>query len=190
VEDRLVTGLAAAFALMTFVLGAAGIAYSPALLILALVFGTVTYLLYYQASGRMVDRIYRGVERRAATQDRDGGRGGFGAGPREEWTPPRDQQRQEGRRQTSRERVRQARERVRGRRTRQRQQRQRANPVQQQSGPSVGQAARILGVEPGADERTVKKAYRERIKEVHPDADDGDEEEFKRVQKAYERLTD
>jgi len=188
VEDRLVTGLAAAFALMTFVLGAVGIAYSPALLVLAAVFGFVTYLLYYQASGRMVDRIYRGVERRAATGDRGQNRGGFGAGPREEWTPPREEQRRRARRQTSSERVSQARERVRGGRGRQR--RQRATAVQQQSGPSLGEASQILGVDPGADESTVKQAYRERIKEVHPDADDGDKEEFKRVQAAYERLTD
>ena len=186
-EDRLVTGLAAAFALMTFILGVAGIAFSPALLILAVVFGAVTYLLYYQASGRMVNRIYRGVERQAATSERTQS-GGFGAGPLEEWTPPRQEQRRRARQQTSRERVRQARERVGGRRGRQR--RQRANAVQQQSGPSVGEASQILGVEPGADESTVKKAYRERIKEVHPDADGGDEEEFKRVQEAYERLTD
>lgn len=187
-EDRLVTGLAAAFALMTFILGAVGVAYSPALLILAVIFGAVTYLLYYQASGRMMNRIYRGVERRAATGERGQNRGGFGAGPREEWTPPREEQRRRATQQTSRERVRQARQRVRGGRGRQR--RQRANTVQQQSGPSVGEASQILGVEPGADESTVKKAYRERIKEVHPDADDGDEEEFKRVQAAYERLTD
>lgn len=176
-EDRLVSGLAAAFALMTFILGAVGVAYSPALLVLAVVFGAVTYLLYYQASGRMMNRIYRGVERQAATSERGQSRGGFGAGPREEWTPPRDG---EGRQQTGRERVR-------GRGGRQR--RQRAQAVQQ-SGPSIGEAAQILGVEPGADESTVKSAYRDRIKEVHPDANGGDEEAFKRVQEAYEALTD
>jgi hypothetical protein len=185
VQDRLVTGLAAAFALMTFILGAVGIAYSPALLVLAVVFGFVTYLLYYQASGRMVNRIYRGVERQAATEGRGQSGGGFGAGPREEWTPPREEQRRRARQRTSRERVRQATDRVRGGRRR-----QRASAAQQQSGPSLGQASQILGVDPGADQSTVKKAYRERIKEVHPDADDGDEEEFKRVQAAYERLTE
>lgn len=183
-QQRLVSGLAAAFALMTAILGAAGIVYSPALLILAVVFGAVTYLLYYQASGRMLNRIYRGVERRAAAGNSDRNRGGFGAGPREEWTPPRQEQRRQAQQQTASERVRGARQRRRtgGRR--------RASPVQQQSGPSVGEASQVLGVEPGADESTIKRAYRERIKEVHPDADNGDEEEFKRVQAAYERLTD
>lgn len=167
---------------MTAILGIAGVVYSPALLILAAVFGAVTYLLYYQASGRMLDRIYRGVEQRAATGDRN--RGGFGAGPREEWTPPRQEQRRQARQQSRRERVRQAQQRrARGGGRRQ------ANAVQQ-SGPSLREASQILGVDPNADEGTIKRVYRNRIKEVHPDADDGDEEQFKRVQAAYERLTE
>lgn len=52
------------------------------------------------------------------------------------------------------------------------------------------QAYRTLGLEPGADEASVREAYRERVKEVHPDAEDGDESEFRRVNEAYERLTD
>jgi curved DNA-binding protein CbpA len=35
----------------------------------------------------------------------------------------------------------------------------------------------------------VKQAYREKVKEVHPDTDGGDEEAFKKVNRAYERLT-
>ncbi|WP_417750462.1 J domain-containing protein [Salinibaculum salinum] len=186
-QQRLVTGLAAAFALMTAILGVAGIVYSPALLILAVVFGAVTYLLYYQASGRMLDRIYRSVERKAATGATERNRGGFGAGPREEWTPPRQEQRRQARQQTARERVQQARQR---RRAGGGQRRRRTNAVQQRSGPTVREAAQILGVGPDADESAIKQAYRSRIKDVHPDADDGDEEEFKRVQAAYERLTD
>ncbi|MEF8786936.1 MAG: DnaJ domain-containing protein [Haloarculaceae archaeon] len=170
---------------MTAILGVAGIVYSPALLILAVVFGAVTYLLYYQASGRMLNRIYRSVERKAATGGTEPNRGGFGAGPREEWTPPRQEQRRQARQQTARERVQQARRRAGGG-----QRRRRANGVQRRSGPSVREAAEILGVGPDADESAIKQAYRSRIKDVHPDADDGDEEEFKRVQAAYERLTD
>jgi curved DNA-binding protein CbpA len=48
----------------------------------------------------------------------------------------------------------------------------------------------VLGVSVDADEGTVKRAYRNRIKDVHPDAEGGDEEAFKRVQRAYEVLTD
>lgn len=187
-QQRLVSGLAAAFALMTAILGLGGILYSPALLALAVMFGCVTYLLYYQASGKMLDRIYRGVERRAATSPGETSRGGFGAGPREEWTPPRQEQRRT-RQQTRRERVRQAAQKRR-RQARNQQRRQRTANGQPQTGPTHSEAAQILGVNPGADEGTVKQAYRKRIKEVHPDADGGDEEEFKRVQAAYERLSD
>jgi DnaJ-domain-containing protein 1 len=41
-----------------------------------------------------------------------------------------------------------------------------------------------LGLDPDADAATVKRAYRDRAKEVHPDAG-GDEDEFRRVQEAY-----
>ena len=168
------SGLAAAFALMTVILAVGGLVSSPALFVLAAIFAGVTYLLYYQASGRLLERLYRGVERKAATGKRDPERGGFGAGPREEWTPPRQEQRRRARRQ-----------RARGRR----QAAGRARQAQR-AGPTRAEASRVLGVDPGADERAVRQAYRERIKEVHPDADDGDEEEFKRVQEAYETLTD
>jgi curved DNA-binding protein CbpA len=48
----------------------------------------------------------------------------------------------------------------------------------------------ILGVSPNADQDAVKQAYRERVKETHPDKDTGNEEAFKRVNKAYERLSE
>jgi hypothetical protein len=175
-QNRLVTGLAAAFAVMTAILAVGAIFVLP-LAIPAVLFGAVTYFLYYQASGRLLRRIYRSVERQAATGNGSApsGRGGFGAGPREEWTPPREEQRRRARGQ----RVRQ--ERRRG----QRQRRQR-----RQSGPTPREASRVLGVSVDADEGTVKRAYRNRIKDVHPDAEGGDEEAFKRVQRAYEVLTD
>jgi len=110
-------------------------------------------------------------------------RGGFGAGPREEWTPPREGRTvtEEARRQArARRGVRDQRGQDRGRKRRR---------VREPDGPSAREAYEILGVEPGSDESAVQRAYRERIKEVHPDAD-GDEEAFKRVQRAYDRLTD
>lgn len=58
------------------------------------------------------------------------------------------------------------------------------------SGPSPREAYRTLGLDPGADDEAVRSAYRERVKEVHPDRPSGDEDEFKRVNRAYERLTD
>jgi curved DNA-binding protein CbpA len=36
----------------------------------------------------------------------------------------------------------------------------------------------------------VRRAYREKVKEAHPDTDSGSEEEFKRVNRAYETLTE
>lgn len=47
----------------------------------------------------------------------------------------------------------------------------------------------VLGVEPDADAVTVKQAFRERVKEVHPDHNGGgDSEAFQRVQRAKERM--
>ncbi|MFP4201055.1 MAG: J domain-containing protein [Clostridia bacterium] len=47
-----------------------------------------------------------------------------------------------------------------------------------------------LGVAPDADDEDVRRAYRERVKEVHPDAPNGSKERFKAVQDAYEQVTD
>jgi len=52
------------------------------------------------------------------------------------------------------------------------------------------EAFRTLGLEPGASDQAVQRAYRERAKEVHPDAPGGDTAAFKRVTRAYERLRD
>ena len=53
---------------------------------------------------------------------------------------------------------------------------------------SRAEARRVLGVDAGADDATIRRAYRDKVKSVHPDADGGDEEAFKRVSAAYERL--
>jgi hypothetical protein len=51
------------------------------------------------------------------------------------------------------------------------------------------QARELLGVAVDADPETIREAYRARVKEVHPDRG-GDPEHFKRVQWAYEYLTE
>jgi curved DNA-binding protein CbpA len=56
------------------------------------------------------------------------------------------------------------------------------------SSPSDREAYRVLGLDPGANQRAIRDAYRRKVKDVHPDADGGDEEEFKRVAAAYETL--
>ena len=179
--ERLTKGIAAVFGVLTAVLTVVGILSSPAVLFLALMFGASTYLMHYHLSGKMAASVYERVERRAATD----GRGGFSAGPREEWEPPRD-----GRARRAAERVRQERARrqqARGARQRAGRRRQR---VQRRSGPSPAEAYDRLDLDPSADESAVKAAYRERVKEAHPDTDSGSEREFKRVQAAYETLTD
>jgi molecular chaperone DnaJ len=47
----------------------------------------------------------------------------------------------------------------------------------------------VLGIEPGATPEDVKRAYRRKAREHHPDAG-GDEERFKEVTRAYEVLSD
>lgn len=178
--------MAALFAGMTVLLAVLGIVYNLLILVPAVLLAGVTYVFWSHGTGRMAARFYRRVERQAASgnggerRQRRGqrvgtggqaGRGGFGAGPREEWTGPRSGQRarQQGRRG--------------GR------QRQRRAPTGTE-GPSRTEALETLGLGPDADEGAIKAAYREKVKEVHPDTDGGDEERFKEVNRAYERLTD
>jgi hypothetical protein len=152
---------------MSFVLAVVALATNPAILLLAAVFAVVTGLLYYQASGRLARRVYRRVERQAAVDGGSrAGRGGFGAGPREEWRGPRrgpgtGDHRDRG-----------------PRRSHTRQQRAERN------------AYATLGLDPGADQAAIRDAYRERIKAVHPDADGGDEAAFREVREAYETLSE
>jgi hypothetical protein len=49
---------------------------------------------------------------------------------------------------------------------------------------SVEAAFSVLGLQPGASEAEVQAAYREKVKEAHPDHG-GDEETFRRVREAY-----
>ena len=51
----------------------------------------------------------------------------------------------------------------------------------------------VLGVERGADDAAIKKAYRQLAKKYHPDVNPGDkdaEEKFKEVNEAYSVLSD
>jgi hypothetical protein len=62
----------------------------------------------------------------------------------------------------------------------------------QASGPSghltEAEARAVLEVPPDASEAAVRRAYRDQLKEVHPDQG-GDEERFQRVTRAYDRLS-
>ena len=50
------------------------------------------------------------------------------------------------------------------------------------------EAYRTLDLDPGSEKSEIKRAYRKKVKATHPDRG-GDEEAFKEVTNAYERLT-
>lgn len=200
-EDVLVTALAAVFAGLAATLTILGLAFEPLVLVLAVPFGVVAYLMWYQSSGRLAERVYRQVEQagrvdpgqrqrrqRGARGERgqDGGRGGFGAGPRDDWEP-RSEWARRAREASRRERDRAASPSGRAGRAG-------GGPGDRAprtgNGPTLREAYEVLDLDPDADEEAVRRAYREKVKTVHPDAKTGDEEAFKRVTAAYERLTD
>ncbi|WP_158056146.1 J domain-containing protein [Halorussus halophilus] len=171
-QTKLLFGLASVFAGLATVQFVLGFVYSPVFFAVALPFAVAAYLIWYHASGRLAERVRQG--RAGEYRDETTETGGFGAGPRESFSErsrfgsgfdAREQGRQRG-----------------NRRTRNR------PPNQPNSGPSVTEASRTLGVTPDADTEQVRQAYRQKVKAVHPDSEDGDEEQFKQVQEAYERL--
>ena len=171
-------GLSAVFAGLFVLMAVLGFVYHFFLLVVAIPFGIVSYTLWYHASGRLRDRTRRqsSAARRARARAQEGAAaGGFGAGPREEWDAPgegfRDARGGVGDRS--------------GFGTGRGNGRQRAPST---TGLSAGEAYDALDLDPGADPDRVRRAYREKVKDVHPDTEEGDEASFKRVQKAYERL--
>src|SRR6266850_4607998 len=49
---------------------------------------------------------------------------------------------------------------------------------------------RILGVDQGADDKTIKSAYRKLARKYHPDVNKGQDARFKEISEAYEVLSD
>jgi DnaJ-domain-containing protein 1 len=177
-------GLAAVFAGLFALMAVLGFVYNPLLLVLAIPFAVVSYTLWYHASGRLREQVGRRSRANRTRGRREATAGGFGAGPRKGRTGPGEGFRDgsggsgsgfgsargfdAGRRDGKRGRARAA----------------------STTGLSAAEAADVLGVEPSADGDRVRRAYREKVKEVHPDTEAGDEASFKRVQGAYERLRD
>ena len=54
---------------------------------------------------------------------------------------------------------------------------------------STREAYRRLDLEPDASQEEVRRAYRRKVKDVHPDREAGSEQAFKEVRTAYERLS-
>ncbi len=138
-------GLASVFAGMAVLMVVLASAYrTPVPLAIALPFGLTGYLLWYQGTGRLAERMRRRARRT-------------------------------NRRNRSGDRTRQRRERVR--------------PPSRSSGPTRREAYRTLDLDPGAGTSEIKRAYREKVKSTHPDRG-GDEEAFREVTNAYDRLTE
>ncbi|PSP95320.1 molecular chaperone DnaJ [Halobacteriales archaeon QS_1_68_44] len=159
-KDRLVFALTLVFAAMTgLVVLVAVAAVEPVLFVLAVPLGAATAVFWYQSSGKLRERVRR--TQRAGGRQRES-RGGFGAGARREARRDRQRARNGGRRRPW---------------------------GQTASDLSPAEAYRRLDLENGADESEVRRAYRRKVKEVHPDRG-GDEEAFKRVTEAYETLVE
>lgn len=135
----------------------------PFALVAAAPLALTSYFMYYHGSGKLA----RAVRSRRGGRRRERARGGFGAGPRSRGDP-----------RTRAEREARFGAGANGRR-------ERTGP--RESGPTVAEARDVLGVDRRADDAEIRRAYRNRVKEVHPDRG-GDEEDFKRVTAAYERL--
>lgn len=157
---------------MTLFVALVGLAAGePVLLVVVVPLAAATYLFWYHSSGKLRERL-RETRRRPGTQAGES-RGGFDAGPRGGFDGARGRRAREAWERQNRRR-REGADSARG-----------PGP---QPGMSRAEAYRRLGLEEDADEREVKRAYRRKVKEVHPDRG-GDEDEFRKVLEAYETLT-
>lgn len=172
--SRLLLGVAAVLAGTAVLLAVFGLVYNPVLLLAAVPFGAATYFLWSSATGRLDARMRERVDYRRAEGDGlagdrgspwpgDAGGGRWTRGPGTGPGRPGDDSAGSGRgyRGSLRE-------------------------------PTLSRtaAASVLEVDPAADEAEVRRAFREKARELHPDAPGGDQAAFRRVRTAYERLRD
>ena len=184
-RDRLVLGLTGVFAGMTALLLLVSVAFrEPVLFVVALPLGAATYAFWYQSSGALRERLRR--TRRRPDPDERRQRGGFDAGPRAGFEGARGQRARE--RWEQRQQAAQGQQAGRRRTGEGGRRRRRGVGPQASATMPPAEAYRHLGLDSDADEGEVRRAYRERVKEVHPDRG-GDEEEFRKVTEAYETLS-
>lgn len=176
-DDSLVMAIASVLSGIAVLLFIMGFITNPLLFFVSLPFAGTAYLMWYHASGRLAERIRRAEASGRHPNDRQNefGAGLFGANG------------------FTRERVRsnrgRARRSARGARANSTGW-DRADNASRTDGLSRSEAYTILGVSPDASAETVRAAYREKAIETHPDTDGGDKERFKRVNRAYDLLTD
>lgn len=169
-RNGLILGVAAVLSGVTVVMLLAGIVVNPFFLLVSIPFGSSAYLLWYQASGKLSDDMTQGETNTFGSQGRNTGFDpeSFGAG-----SSTSDNFASES-----------------ARRAQQYREKARANQaVDERTTISQSDAYQILDVDPVADEAEIKAAYRQKVKQYHPDTPSGDEEMFKKVSRAYEVLS-
>lgn len=166
--------LAGVFAGLATVLAVVALARQPFLLVLAVPFGVAAYLVWVGATGRTPFGGYRRVSPEEARQIR--------AERAERETGGRSRFAEDARRQAAGQRARA------GGRTRAGAERGKRRARPESETLARWEAARVLGIDADAEPAAVRRAYREQVKKTHPDAEDGDEERFRKVNEAYERL--
>ncbi|SNR37448.1 J domain-containing protein [Halorubrum vacuolatum] len=180
----ILVGMAAAFVGLTSLLVVAGIVVNPLLLAIAVPFGAVTYFLWYHASGRLHAKARREAATAGPTErERARQRARAASNRREAYrTAGTTAGSGAGRTETGRTAGASAGGGWNGSTGDPRERAPRVNTMTER------EAYAALGLEPSADGDAVRSAYRQRVKRVHPDREDGDEEAFKRVTEAYELL--
>jgi len=199
VQRSLLLWLAVVFGGLAVTLGLAAIATGQLFVLLVVApFAVTAYLMWIQSTGRLRERLRDGAR---AQEFGEGGT--FGAGARRtggtsararaareraerdpfEGDPfegdPRGPFEERGGPfgGSARDRFGERRRRARGR----------AGGPTVDDGPTLAEAYDTLGLSPDAEMAEVKAAYREQVKETHPDSG-GDEERFKRVNEAYDAI--
>jgi hypothetical protein len=173
VRDTVGLALAGVLAGLAAMLFVASIAVQPFLVVFAIPFAAGAYLVWQASIGEYGARGVSGSEARRARARR-----ARAANDRAASDGYRGTTAGERRRSRNYERARAAGRRASGR------ERAREEP----DTLARREAARVLGVDADAEPAAVRSAYRERVKEVHPDTEGGDAEAFQQVNDAYERL--